>query len=302
MADIIVVAGGTGNLGERIINALIDRGAEVRALVRSSSDKEKVNALKQKGAKIIELDMSHEQELIDACRGASCVVSALQGLRDVIVDAQTLLLNAVVAAGVKRFIPSDFAVDFTKINSENRNFDFRREFHKQLDKAAISATSIYNGAFADILTYNTPILDLKNKTAGYWGDNADWKLDFTTMDNTAAFTAAAAMDVSAPRNLHIASFQVSPNDLANLASEISKTKYSTKSMGRLEQIDAYNKQQRAADPKGENEMYPKWQNGQYMHDQFSTHHEKLDNNRYPGIKWTTAKEFLESLLGSGKER
>lgn len=39
--QIIVVAGGTGNLGGRIINALIDKGAEVRALVRSTSDKKK---------------------------------------------------------------------------------------------------------------------------------------------------------------------------------------------------------------------------------------------------------------------
>src|SRR5687768_6546468 len=127
MPESIVVAGGTGNLGQRIVNALIDRGAEVRALVRSSSDQEIVNELRQKGAKIIEVEMSNHEELTEACKGASCLVSALQGLRDVIVDTQTLLLNAAVAAGVPRFIPSDFAVDFTKIKSENRNFDLRRE-------------------------------------------------------------------------------------------------------------------------------------------------------------------------------
>ena len=35
MKKIILVEGATGNLGARIINALLDRGAEVRAVVRS---------------------------------------------------------------------------------------------------------------------------------------------------------------------------------------------------------------------------------------------------------------------------
>ena len=74
-----------------------------------------------------------------------------------------------------------------------------------LDKAPIQATSILNGAFAEILTYNIPLLDIKQQQVGYWED-ADWKIDFTTMDNTAAFTAAAALDPTTPRFLRIASF------------------------------------------------------------------------------------------------
>lgn len=35
---IIIVAGGTGNLGGRIVKALLNRGAEVRVLVRPSSN------------------------------------------------------------------------------------------------------------------------------------------------------------------------------------------------------------------------------------------------------------------------
>jgi uncharacterized protein YbjT (DUF2867 family) len=41
MKPTILVAGGTGNLGERIIKALIKRGAEVRAIVRNGSEPEK---------------------------------------------------------------------------------------------------------------------------------------------------------------------------------------------------------------------------------------------------------------------
>jgi len=63
-------------------------------------------------------------------------VSALAGLRDVIVEAQTVLLDAAIKAGVPRFIPSDDSIDFTKFPAgENRNLDLRREFHQRLDKA-----------------------------------------------------------------------------------------------------------------------------------------------------------------------
>jgi hypothetical protein len=37
-----------------------------------------------------------------------------------------------IAAGVPRFIPSDFSADFTKLPAgENRNFDLRRAFQKK---------------------------------------------------------------------------------------------------------------------------------------------------------------------------
>ncbi|WP_460836694.1 NmrA family NAD(P)-binding protein, partial [Massilia agri] len=42
MKNTIVVAGATGNLGYRIAAQLIKNGAHVKAIVRSSSDPEKV--------------------------------------------------------------------------------------------------------------------------------------------------------------------------------------------------------------------------------------------------------------------
>ncbi len=93
------------------------------------------------GAKVIQVDMSNKTELTQALKDVSCVVSALAGLHDVIVDGQSLLLEAAIAAGVPRFIPSDFSSDFTKLpQGENRNFDLRKEFHKKLDNAPISST------------------------------------------------------------------------------------------------------------------------------------------------------------------
>lgn len=197
MNQIIVVAGGTGNLGGRIIKASIKRGAEVRAIVRNGSEPEKIAKLTELGAKVVTVDMSDAAQLKQACQGVSCVVSALAGLHDVIVDSQTKLLDAAISAGVPRFIPSDYSSDFTQLPAgENRNFDLRKEFHQYLDKSSIAATSILNGAFADILGYGTPVYNVKNYSVGYWGDKSDWKIDFTTMDDTADYIYCRRCDRS----------------------------------------------------------------------------------------------------------
>ena len=152
MKNSIIVVGATGNLGGQIVAALLNKGAAVVAPVRPSSDRAKLDGLRQKGVTVVESGMTNVQELAASFAGAAVVVSAVQGLRDVIVDTQSVVLDAAVAAGVPRFIPSDFASDFTKLTpGDNRNFDLRREFRTYLDKAPIQATSILNGAFADLI-------------------------------------------------------------------------------------------------------------------------------------------------------
>lgn len=293
MTATIVVAGATGNLGKRITEALRGRGADVVALTRVGAAGDKVKALEDSGARTAAVDMSSAAEIAEACAGAACVVSAVQGLRDVVVGTQSVLLEAALAAGVPRFIPSDFSTDFTELpEGENRNFDLRREFHRRLDAAPIASTAIFNGSFADILTYNLPLLDFQKKVVGYWED-PDRRIDFTTMDDTAAYTAAAALDPTTPRALKIASFQVSPRDLARFTEETLNTPFELVRLGSLEDLRARNKSERAAHPEGEQELYASWQQTQYMQSMFSTHHQFLDNGRYPEVVWTG----LEDVLG-----
>lgn len=297
MKPVILVAGSTGNLGGRIVKALIKRGAEVHAIVRNGNEPDKIDKLTKLGAKVITVDMSDVGQLKQACQGASCVVSALSGLHETIVDSQIKLLDAAISAGVLRFIPSDFSSDFTKLpEGENRNFDLRKEFHQYLDKSPIAATSILNGAFAnEILSYNTPLYNVKNRSVGYWGDNPDWKIDFTTMDNTADYTAAAALDSMTPKILRIASFQISPNELVAIGKEVKKSEFKLVPMGSLTAFSASNKQERAAHPEGEKEVFPGWQNKQYLYSMFSVQNQPLDNDRYPDVQWTSAIDVISTI-------
>ena len=208
---------------------------------------------------------------------------------------QTVLLDAAIKADVPRFIPSDFSIDFTKFPpGENRNLDLRRDFHKRLEKTSISATTIFNGAFAELLTDQMPLILFKPKRVLYWGD-ADQRMDFTTMDDTAAFTARAALDPSTPRILRIAGDQVSARELTAVVSEVTGKKFRLFRAGGLGMLGTLIKVVRTVAP-GEKEFYPAWQGMQYMRNMFDGRAklEPLDNDRYPSMRWTTVRDVLSA--------
>lgn len=300
---IIVVAGGTGNLGGRIISALLDKGAEVRVLARTVSDKQKVAQLEKLGATPITLDMTNEKEIARACAGAACVVSALAGLEEVVIDAQKVILNGAILAGVPRFIPSDYCLDFTKFkNGENRNLDLRREFHKYLDASSISATSIFNGAFMDMLTNEMPMIFFQKKLIIYWGKR-DHKMCFTTMDDTALYTANVALDNSSPRYLRIAGDLISPAEVRNVMNEISGQKYRLLRTGGLGLLNVLIKIAKIMSP-AETDLYPAWQGMQYMRNMMDerANLENVDNDLYPGMQWTTVKDLLSTYINKAQSQ
>jgi nucleoside-diphosphate-sugar epimerase len=289
----IIVAGATGDLGSRIIRSLSERGANVQALIRPGSANGKAVAWQQQGVSMVEVDFTKNADLTKACEGGSCVVSALSGLEEVIVDAQTSLLQSAIEAGVPRFIPSDYAIDFTKLpEGTNRNLDLRRTFHERINQAPIQATSVLNGMFTDLLTGQAPFILFDLKRVVYWED-ADQLLDFTTIDNTAAYTAAAAIDPSTPRYLKIAGEVVSARQLKEIVSEVTGNKFRLLRAGRLKRLNTLIKVTRTVAPKSE-EVFPPWQGMQYMYNMFSglAKLEPLDNERYPDIQWTPVREVL----------
>jgi nucleoside-diphosphate-sugar epimerase len=293
MKKTIVIAGATGNLGGRIVNVLLAKGAEVKAIVRLETDIKKIKDLEQKGVKVFQVDTRNKSEISRHCIGADCVVSALAGLRETIVNAQTILLDAAVEANVQRFIPSDYSNDFTNLKEgQNRNLDLRREFHQYLDKAPLKATTIFNGPFMDLLTTNMPLILFKQKRILCWG-NPNQIIEFTTMDNVAEFAAEAAIDNSTPRYLRIAGDRLSCYDFVKLLTELTGKNYKIFRPGGIRLLNILIKVTRFFSP-SKNELYPAWQGMQYMRDMMEGRiiFQKYDNDRYSKIKWTSVKEFL----------
>lgn len=297
MKKIILIAGATGNLGFRIANALASKGVTVRALVRSNSGTDKIKLLEGLGIEICKVDNWSVDEIKSHCNEVTCVVSVLAGLREVVIDSQKVLLDAAIAAGVPRFIPSDYSLDFTKFSyGENRNLDLRREFHEYLDKCPIASTSIFNGAFMEMLLDEMPLIVFKKKLVIYWG-NADYKWGFTTMDNTAAYTAHVAIDDSSPRYLRIAGDRISPKEVQTTISGITGNKYRLLRIGGQSLLGVFIKMSKLFSP-GEKELYPAWQGMQYMHNMIDERSkiDELNNNRYSDIKWTSVKMLLQEFV------
>lgn len=291
---VIILAGATGQLGQRIAWHLRQRGATVRALIRRGSNNgAAITFLRDQGVHVVDVDFQNPAELTQACTGGTCVVSALSGLREVIVDTQTQLLQAAVEAKVPRFIPSDYCIDYTKLpNGSNRNLDLRREFNLRLDKAPIAATSVLNGMFTDLLTGQAPVVLFPIRQVLYWGD-AGKLLDFTTLEDTAHFTALAAMDPDTPRYLRIAGDVLDVMGLKHAASQVTGKPFGLLRPGSLATFGALIKLTKTLAP-AEGEVFPAWQGMQYMHNMFSglPKLNPLDNNRYPELKWTSVREVL----------
>ncbi len=293
MKKIIVLAGATGDLGGRIVKALLEKKADVRALVRISTDIEKVEKLEQLGVKVFRIDMSDSKEIAKACEGAFCVISALAGLGDVIIDTQKKLLNGAVMAGVPHFIPSDFSLDFTSLEvGQNRNLDLRREFHQYLDETPIASTTIFNGPFMDLLTGQMPMILDKQKRILYWG-NPDQNLDFTTMDDTAEFTANVALDDSTPRYLRIAGDQITARQMVKVMNDITGKEFSLFKVGGIGLINGIINTMKFFNP-SKKDLYPIWQGMQYMRDMMEGRVKinSYNNNRYENMNWTSIRELL----------
>ena len=289
----VLLAGATGALGSRIARALRERGASVRAILRPGTAADRVAALRALGVDTIEADLDDEGTVTAACRGAACVVSALNGLAPTILGTQGVLLCAAVAAGVPRFVPSDYSLDFTKTRpGENRNLDLRRDFHGILDAAPIGATSILNGGFTDLIVVPAPFVLFPIKRVLHFGD-ADQRVDFTTMDDTAAVTARVALDPDAPWLLRISGDETSPRGIAAAASAATGQSFMTMRAGSLGTLSALIVAARLVMP-GTRQVFPPFQGLQYMRDMFSGRGKlaPLDNARYADLRFASVQDVI----------
>ena len=290
----VLVAGSTGMLGSKIVSALLDKGnIDVRAMVRSSNDtngenRKKIDAMKAKGATIVEGDVMKPETLLPLCAGVDVVVSAI-GNNEVTVPGQKNLIDAAKQQGVKRFIPSDYSVDYRKLDyGDNDNLDKRKEVFEYLQQSGLEYTLVLNGAFMDIIAY-MPLFDLEHQTFQYWGDG-ETPLDFTTTDDTAKYVAEAVSDPGlANTALEVAGDTLTPKQLKATYEAATGSKLSEKSLGSIAEMKAWITNKKASASSLEDYIYH-----QYMYAMVSGKGklDQIGNDRYPHIKPMTVKQSL----------
>jgi nucleoside-diphosphate-sugar epimerase len=289
----VLVVGASGRLGSKIVHELAALGAPVRVTHRSATKPEPLAKLRSQGVELVMADLSDPPSLVAACTGVDVVVSALQGLRDVIVDGQTHLLRAAEKASVSRMIPSDYSVDLFKTREgDNRNLDLRREFDRTLDASPVKGTSLLCGAFMDLIAAGLIGPDPKTGIYKVWGD-PEQPYDFTHTDDAAKYIAAVALDAGAGRVVRVAGETLSPRALATVVEEVRGTHVTIESAGSIDDLDRLIAKLHAADP-APNHSFPPWQQLQYARDMASGRGklDPIDNARYPSIHPRKIRELL----------
>jgi uncharacterized protein YbjT (DUF2867 family) len=310
----IVVAGASGQLGKLVCESLLARARTagqpllIRGLVRKSSASAAAwapeDASSEEQLLITPVDYDSDDELKAACAGAFAVVSTLQGRDDVLLGVQSRLLRAAIESGVRRFIPSDFSFDFTKLPAgSNRNSDTRLAFHAAAEriiresKADIQFTSIFQGAFTELLGSGRILLDFTKRRVMYFG-SPDTVMEFTTWKDTAEYTAAAALDPNrTPNKLVIAGLQLTPKAAQELASRVTGAPFGLKRMMSVGMLATVIKLVRFFKP-GQHDPLPLWVGMQYAYCMALglASPEQLDNDRYPDMRWTGADEVIRKAF------
>ena len=144
----------------------------------------------------------------------------------------------------------------------------------------------------DLLITDMPLILFKQKRILCWG-NSNQIIELTTTDNTAEFTAAAAIDDNTPRYLRVAGDRLSCNDFVTLLTTLTSSQYKLLKPGGIRRLNFLIKVTKFFSP-SKNDLYPAWQGMQYMRDMMEGRvvFQKYDNDRYANIKWTSVKEFL----------
>jgi hypothetical protein len=103
------------------------------------------------------------------------------------------------------------------------------------DRAPIATTSIFSGAFMDMLGAQMPIIQPRVRRILHWGDHRQL-LNFTTRDDVASYTARVALDDHAPRSLRIAGATMTVDDIAASMFDVTGLAYHTLRVGSVRSL------------------------------------------------------------------
>ncbi len=200
-----LVIGATGMLGTEICSLLKTKNKAVRALVRSTSDKEKTNHLTNLGAELIQGDLKDINSLKNACKGVEAILSTASAIHSynpaensiemVDKEGQLNLIDAAKESGVKKFVYVSF--------SKNLTIDFplqksKRIVENHLIKSGLDFTILRPTFFMEVWLGPGVGFDYQNLSAKIYG-NGDKPISWISYKDVAKF-AVASIDKNFAKN------------------------------------------------------------------------------------------------------
>ncbi len=189
--DPVLVVGATGSVGGQVVEALLERGKSVRALVRPASD---ASRLESRGAAIARGDMLDLDSLTAAMEGADAVITTAAGYtrgdknaNDIDTVGNANLAEAAHRAGIRRFV-------LTSILTSDQTPDVPHFWHKKLaedklEELGVPFVALRPGAFVDQIA--SAAGNVLEKRRVFWIGNPAVPLTFVRTADVAVYLAAA---------------------------------------------------------------------------------------------------------------
>nr|CAB3461905.1 unnamed protein product [Digitaria exilis] len=207
----VLVVGGTGFIGRRIVRESLAQGHPTLVLMRPEIglDVDKLQmllSLKKQGARLVEASLDDHAGLVAAVAQADVVISAMSGKHSNNLLLQHKLVEAIKEAGnVKRFIPSEFGMDPSRmvhaLEPGRITFVEKMDLRRAIEEANIPHTYISANCFAAKFCPNLcqlrTLLPPKEKVHVYGDGNV--KAIFVDEDDVATYTIKSIDD---PRTLN----------------------------------------------------------------------------------------------------
>lgn len=293
----ILVAGSTGFLGGEIARRLAQKGKQVRALVRATSDPGRVQSLKAAGAEIVEGDLKDRPSLDRACRGIETVVTTVttmpaatqpgDGIAAVDQAGQMNLVNAAKDAGVKHFV---YVAYSGNIKDQGPLTVAKRTVERHLRESGLVYTILRPSFYMEAWLGPGVGFDYPNRKANIYG-SGEKRISWVSAFDVAAF-ALDAVDNPGARNAVLdlgGPEALSPLDVVRIFEEIGGQKFAVQHIPE----EALRAQQAAATDEYQ-KTFPALMLDYASGDQIEMR-ETLQ--KFP-VKLTSVKEYASQVLAS----
>lgn len=190
---LILIAGITGSLGQRLAKVVLSRGLSIRGLGRSP-DTLTPDLSNQLESFVTSTSYYDIPALDKAVAGVDAIINAYAPIPTLDLEGHLLLLRAAERAGVKVFIASSWSRDWTNIKfGDFEHYNNHLAFaHQIATTSSIRPVYVFSGLFADLLysPYGPGGFDTSGKRPKmrYWGDGNTDRWPWSTQADAAEWT------------------------------------------------------------------------------------------------------------------